>query len=123
MPAFRKDRFVYPVRAALETPTLEFEGVYKLTAELEGAPDVSWTEDVRVIDPAGRPAPMPRTVGVLADSPKVAESLRGMFPAAAVEACDPVRDYDLYVAGARLLYGWTSPDIDPALKIEGTEDE
>ena len=46
-----------------------------------------------------------------------------MFPGAAIEAVDPARDYDLYVAGARLLYGWTSPDIDPALKIEGTEDE
>jgi hypothetical protein len=123
VPAFRKDRFVYPVRATLETPTLEFEGVYRLTAELEGAPDVAWMEELRVVDPAGRPTPMPRTIGVLADSPKVAESLRGMFPAAAVEACDPARDYDLYVAGARLLYGWTSPDIDPALKIEGTEDE
>ena len=123
VPAFRKDRFVYPVRAALETPALEFEGVYRLTAELEGAPDISWMEELRVIDPAGRPAPLPRTIGVLADSPKVVESLKGLFPAAAVEACDPVRDYDLYVAGARLLYGWTSPDIDPALKIEGTEDE
>ena len=123
IPAFRKDRFVYPVQAALETPMLELEGVYRLTAELEGAPEIAWTEELRVVDPSGRPAPMPRTIGILTDGPKVGESLRAMFPGASIEAVDPARDYDLYVAGARLLYGWTSPDIDPALKIEGTEDE
>ena len=123
VPAFRKDKFVYPVRTALETPALEFEGVHRLTAELEGAPDISWTEDLLVVDPAGRAAPLPRTIGVLADQARVIETLKTMFPAAAVEACDPARDYDLYAAGARLLYGWTSPDIDPTMKIEGTEDE
>ncbi len=123
VPPFRKDRFVYPVRAALETPVLDQEGVYRLTAELEGDPDVSWTEDVRVIDPAGRPSALPKTIGVAVDDPRVAGFLQRLFPAAAIEAVDPARDYDLYVAGGRLLYGWTSPDIDPALKIEGTEDE
>jgi hypothetical protein len=120
---FRKDRFVYPVRAGLETPVLDQEGIYRLTAELDGVPDAVWTEELRVIDPAGRAAALPRTIGVAADDPKVAEALQRLFPGTPVEAADPARDYDLYVAGGRLLYGWTSPDIDPSLKIEETEDE
>ena len=123
VPPFRKDGFVYPVRAGIQTPPLEFEGTYRILARLENAPEISWTEELRVVDPAGPPAPLPRTAAVLADSPKVIEALKTMFPGMAVEAYDPTKDYDLYIAGARLLYGWTSPDIDPALKIEGTEDE
>jgi beta-galactosidase len=123
VPPFRKDKFVYPVRAAIETPVLEFAGTCRITAELEGAPEIAWTEDLLVVDPAARPAAGPRTIAVLADSPKVGEMLRALDPAAVIEARDPAKDYDLYVAGARLLYGWTSPDIDPAMKIEGTEDE
>jgi len=123
IPAFRKDRFVYPVKAGLETPILEFEGVYRVFAAVEGAPAATWSEEIPVVDPAGPAAPLPSRAAVVGAGPKVLAALQARFPAVAFEAYDPARDYDLYVAGERLLYGWTSPDIDPALEIEGTEDD
>ncbi len=123
IPAFRKDRFVYPVKAGIETPVLEFEGVYRIFASVEGLPEAAWMEEISVVDPAGPPAPMPRTAAVIAAGPKVVAALQARFPGVAFEAYEPDRDYDLYVAGERLLYGWTSPDIDPAMEIEGTDDD
>ncbi len=123
IPAFRKDRFVYPVKAGIETPALEFEGVYRVFAAVEGSPAAAWVEEVPVVDPAGPAAPLPSRAAVLGAGPKALAALQALFPAVAFEACDSARDYDLYVAGERLLYGWTSPDIDPAMEIEGTDDD
>ncbi|MDD8026249.1 MAG: malectin domain-containing carbohydrate-binding protein [Acidobacteriota bacterium] len=123
IPAFRKDRFVYPVKAGIETPALEFEGVYRIFAAVEGMPAVAWTEEIPVVDPAGPAAPLPRTAAVTGGDPKVVASLQAKIPAVAFEAYNPARAYDLYIAGERLLYGWTSPDIDPAMEIEDTDDD
>ncbi len=122
VPPFRKDRFVYTVKIGLETIPLEFAGRYRLEAVLEETPPLTWTEEFLVVDPAGPAGPMPRTAAVLTDDLRVAERLKSFFPDMAIDSGPPAGDYDLYVAGARLLYGWTSPDIDPEMAIEGTED-
>jgi beta-galactosidase len=123
IPPFAKDRFVYPVKAGIETPVLEFEGVYRIFAVVEGTPEISWSEEIPVVDPAGPSAPMPRTAGVIAAGPKVVAALQSRFPGVVFEPYNPAREYDLYIAGERLLYGWTSPDIDPAMEIDGTDDD
>ncbi len=117
VPEYQKDKFSYLIEDSLAAVTLDREGYYIITAQLDGT-GVSSAEKILVIDPA----PEIRTqakIAIRTGNSAYTDAFRNLFPSADIESYDPDKDYDILVASSRLMYGWRSI-VDSTTEIEGT---
>jgi len=95
-PPYIKDRFVYPVQAALNLHSLKYPGTYRLGFELDGPEPVKNSETIEVVEPA--PAHVPETrIGVSGESAAMLKQLQEI-PHVHAEAWKPSASYDLLIA-------------------------
>ncbi len=118
LPAFEKDRFVYPLAQAITTPALQSAGWYRLEMSLDGR--VHSQDSILVIDPKTS-FENPITVGVAAHEPAMLKSLQN-FPGISAKAFETNEHYDVMLVSDRLLQGWRS-EVSSDRQIADTEDD
>lgn len=120
LPAWAKDRFVYPAAEAVATPKLTIEGAYSFRFQITENPEFFSEEKILVVDPLAT-AGVPGKIGVLSHTPKLAAVLNTL-PGVTAETYRKNGKYEAIIATTRLLYGWRSV-VDSTTEILNTDDD
>jgi len=120
VPAYERDRFVYPVSMGVFLKPFTMEGRYTVKAALVGTGTVQAEEKLLVVDVPGA-GQLPRRIGILSSNPELMKPF-DLFPGASALPFSRGENFDVLIAAGRFNRP-PETQTDPGTEIQGTDDD